>query len=124
MERLVDLFELRERVVRMLNAEPGLRAVVATHEQKYLPGVLQAVDEELEDAWLKTVTSLDEEGFPIQVLRPGAANEDQQAAAQAQADASGRRVRYGTSTAFPMRTARTPARGQPAPQPPGKGAAD
>lgn len=113
-QRLVELAELRARAERVLSTEDGNPTFVVPSERRYVTGVRQLLDDELEEAWLRTVAALSDEGFPIEPLRRPAAStapaEDDAAVAQAQADASGRRVRYGQSTAFPVRNARSASR--------------
>ncbi len=110
MQRLVDLAELRERAERVLTRGEGTASFVVPSERRYITGVRQFLEEELEEAWLRTVAALSDEGFPVEALvrspQSSSARADDAAAAQAQADASGRRVRYGSSTAFPVRIAR------------------
>lgn len=93
----------------MTRSPDFVNTFVTSSDKHALPGVEQALDEEVEDAWLDVVAALEHEGFPAEPLSMSATQAEaagvtgRQLAAQAQADASGRRVRYGTSVAMPSR---------------------
>ncbi|MBL8913826.1 MAG: hypothetical protein JNM17_24195 [Archangium sp.] len=107
--KLVELSSLRERALALTRSASFQNTFVSSADRHAIPGVEQALDEELEDAWLEVVAALEHDGFPAEALSMSQSQADaagqsgRQLAAQAQADSSGRRVRYGSSVAMPSR---------------------